>query len=122
MDYQGRYDIFDLSRVSTYPVETRANKVALDDLNRPEDVENLTIQLPEETCQVVETVARAIISERNADKPVVLFTGAHLIKNGLGLLLVDLVKRRLVSLVAGNGATAIHDFELALIGETSENV
>jgi hypothetical protein len=45
-----------------------------------------------------------------------------LIKNGLGPLLADLVKRRLVSLVAGNCATAIHDFELALIGQTSENV
>ena len=122
MDYQGRYNIFDLSRISPYPLKTRANKVSLDDLIRPEDVDNLTIQLPEETCQDVETVARAIVSARNTNKPVVLFTGAHLIKNGLGTLLVDLVKRRLVSLVAGNGATAIHDFELALIGETSENV
>ena len=55
-------------------------------------------------------------------KPVILFTGAHLIKNGLGPLLVDLVERGAVTLVAGNGATAIHDFELALVGETSENV
>jgi hypothetical protein len=45
-----------------------------------------------------------------------------LIKNGLGPLLTDLVRRGLVTLVAGNCATAIHDFELALIGQTSENV
>ena len=45
-----------------------------------------------------------------------------MIKNGLGPLLADLVKRGLVSLIAGNCATAIHDFELALIGQTSENV
>ena len=122
MDYQGRYDIFDLNRISTYPLETRANKVTLDDLVRPGDVKKLSIQLPEGTCRDIEIVARAIIEARNSNKPVVLFAGAHLIKNGLGLLLADLVRRRLVSLVAGNGATAIHDFELALIGQTSENV
>lgn len=122
MDYQGQYDIFDLSRISTYPLKTRANKVTLNDLVRPEDINKLTMQLPEGTCRDIEIIARAIIEARNSNKPVVLFTGAHLIKNGLGLLLADLVRRRLVSLVAGNGATAIHDFELALIGQTSENV
>ena len=122
MDYQGRYDIFDLSRISTYPLETRSNKVTLDDLIGPKQIENLTIDVPEDICKDIEIIAGEILAARQADKPVVLFTGAHLIKNGLGPLLADLVKRRLVSLVAGNGATAIHDFELALIGQTSENV
>ncbi len=62
------------------------------------------------------------MAARRDGKPVILFTGAHLIKNGLGPLLVDLVERGCLTLVAGNGATSIHDFELALIGETSENV
>jgi len=122
MDYQGRYDIFDLSQISTYPLGTRANKVTLDDLIQPEEAGRLAIQLPEKTSRDVETVSRSIIAARQANKPVILFTGAHLIKNGLGPLLAELVKHRLVSLVAGNGATAIHDFELALIGQTSENV
>jgi len=86
------------------------------------DIENITIDLPEKTCSDIETLAREIVSSRKSDKPVVLFTGAHLIKNGLGPLLSDLVRRGLVTLVAGNCATAIHDFELALIGQTSENV
>jgi len=122
MDYQGRYDIFDLGRISTYPLKTRANKVTLNDLIRPGDIGDLSINVSEGTSQDIETIAGEIIKARQANRPVVLFTGAHLIKNGLGPLLADLVKRRLVSLVAGNGATAIHDFELALIGETSENV
>ncbi len=122
MYYQGRYDIFDVGKISTYPLDTRSNKVTLDDLVRPDDVSNLTISLPEKITRNVEIIAREIVEARHANKPVILFTGAHLIKNGLGLLLVDLVKRRLVSLVAGNGATAIHDFELGLIGQTSENV
>jgi hypothetical protein len=122
MQYDGRYNAFDLGRVSTYPLRTRANKVTLDDLVWPADRDNLTIELPDKTCRDIETVAQAIVSSRKAGKPVVIFSGAHLIKNGLGPLLADLVRRGLVTLVAGNCATAIHDFELALIGQTSENV
>lgn len=48
--------------------------------------------------------------------------GAHVIKSGLSLLLIDLMRRGIVTHVAGNGADSIHDFELALIGETSEDV
>jgi hypothetical protein len=78
--------------------------------------------LPDKTVNDIEVIADAIVSARKADNPVIIFTGAHLIKNGLGPLLVELVNRGVVSLVAGNGATAIHDFELALTGETSEYV
>jgi hypothetical protein len=122
MDYHGRYNAFDLSRVNTYPLNTRSNKVSLDDLIRPEDVDDIALELSVKTCDEIENVAQVIVSCRQNGKPVVFFTGAHLIKNGLGLLLSDMVKRGLVSLVAGNCATAIHDFELALIGQTSENV
>jgi hypothetical protein len=122
MHYDGKYNVFDLNRINTYPLSTRSNKVTLDDLVRPMDIENITIDLPEKTCSDIETIAGAVVSSRKAEKPVVLFTGAHLIKNGLGPLLADLVRRGLVTLVAGNCATAIHDFELALIGQTSENV
>jgi hypothetical protein len=122
MHYDGKYNIFDSSKIDTYPLSTRSNKVTLDDLVRPMDIENITIDLPEKTCSDIETIAGAVVSSRKAEKPVVLFTGAHLIKNGLGPLLADLVRRGLVTLVAGNCATAIHDFELALIGQTSENV
>ncbi len=122
MQYDGKYNVFDSSKIDTYPLSTRSNKVTLDDLIRPMDIEKITIDLPEKTCSDIETVAREIVTGRKSDKPVVIFTGAHLIKNGLGPLLADLVRRGLVTLVAGNGATAIHDFELALIGQTSENV
>ena len=122
MQYNGKYNVFDSSKIDTYPLGTRSNKVTLNDLVRPMDIENITIDLPEKTCSDIETIAGAVLSSGKADKPVVIFTGAHLIKNGLGPLLADLVRRGLVTLVAGNCATAIHDFELALIGQTSENV
>lgn len=122
MEYEGKYNIFDQDTVKTYPVCGRSNKVKLDDILRTSDVSRMVFDLPAETVSVIEIVAKEMVSAREEGKPVVLFTGAHLIKNGLSNLLVDLVNRGFVTLVAGNGATAIHDFELALIGETSENV
>lgn len=122
MEYEGRYKAFDLSRVGTYPLGTRSNKVKLGDLVFPKDVDALTFDLPPEVQDGVQAVAEAMVAARRDRKPVILFTGAHLIKNGLGPLLLDLVNRGCVTLVAGNAATSIHDFELALIGETSENV
>jgi len=80
MDYDGRYNAFDLDRVKTYPLNTRSNKVALDDLVRPEDVDDIALELPGKTCDEIEHIARAIVSCRQAGRPVVIFTGAHLIK------------------------------------------
>ncbi len=122
MEYEGRYKVFDSSRIATYPLEGRSNKVTLGDLVFPGGLDALNLDVPEQTARDIQMVAEAIVAARRAKKPVILFTGAHLIKNGLGPLLADLVERRFVTLVAGNAATTIHDFELALIGQTSENV
>jgi hypothetical protein len=122
MEYKGKYNAFDLNRVKTYPLDTRSNKVTFEDIVRAEDLDNLAVELTDKTCNDIEIIAHEIVSCRQAGKPVIVFTGAHLIKNGLGLLLSEMVKGGLISLVAGNCATAIHDFELALIGQTSENV
>jgi hypothetical protein len=122
MEYEGRYKAFDAARIRTYPLRTRRNKVTRKDLVFPQDVDRLRLDLSEAVQDQVRAVAEAIVTARRDDKPVILFTGAHLIKNGLGPLLVDLVEHGFITLAAGNGATAIHDFELALIGETSENV
>ena len=122
MEYKGKYRVFDQTAVQTYPIRERTNKVKLDDLLQTSDIAATAIDLPHETVHMIETVAREIVSRRKKGKPVILFSGAHLIKNGMSRLLVDLVTHGLVTLVAGNGATAIHDFELALIGETSEDV
>ena len=122
MEYEGRYKAFDATRIRTYPLRTRSNKVKLTDLVFPKDLASLAFDLPGMVRQDIRTVADAMVAARRDGKPVILFTGAHLIKNGLGPLLLELVERGAVTLVAGNGATAIHDFELALVGETSENV
>jgi hypothetical protein len=122
MDYQGRYKAFDPRQITTYPLRDRRNKVTLSDLLFPGDLDTLELAVPEPVHENVRRVAESVVAARRQRRPVMLFAGAHLIKNGLGPLLLDLVERRFVTLVAGNAATAIHDFELALIGQTSENV
>ncbi|MEK7995852.1 MAG: hypothetical protein AAB403_18800, partial [Planctomycetota bacterium] len=69
MEYDGRYNAFDLGRIGTYPLRTRANKVTLDDLVRPSDLDHLGIDLPERTCKDIETVAEAIAVSRRAGRP-----------------------------------------------------
>jgi hypothetical protein len=117
MEYCGRYSVFDLSKIRTYPFAKRINKVSVDDLVYPHRVSS-SHAIPED----IASVAAAIVDSRAAGLPVILFTGAHLVKNGLGPLIIDLIERDRITLVAGNAATAIHDFELAFFGATSEYV
>lgn len=67
-------------------------------------------------------IVEALIAARQKDKPVILGMGAHVIKVGLNPLIIDLMKRKLITCIALNGAGAIHDFELATLGRTSEDV
>ena len=122
MKYSGKYSIFDQSRIKTYPLNTRSNKVSRSDLLMPDHVADKEFKIDAALSRRITELAEQIIVCRKAGNPVILFTGAHLIKNGMGPLIVDLVEKEMLTLVAGNAATAIHDFELALIGETSENV
>ena len=64
----------------------------------------------------------AITKARAADKPVIVIMGAHVIKQGTSRYIIDLMERGLVTHIALNGAGLIHDYELALIGATTESV
>ncbi len=64
----------------------------------------------------------AIVAARKADKPVVFAMGGHVVKVGCGPVVIDLMRRGLLTGIAMHGATAIHDVEIALVGATSEEV
>ncbi len=122
MHYKGRYEVFDAAQIQTYPVKGRANKVKFGDLREIEEVVKCVVDLPEAVKSNIEALAREIVDRKDKGQPILLFTGGHLVKNGLNRLLVDLIHRGLFTVISGNGATSIHDFELALMGETSEYV
>jgi hypothetical protein len=70
----------------------------------------------------LKAVVRSIVKARRHQRPVVVGMGAHPIKVGVSPLLIDLMKRGIVTALATNGACIIHDFELSLAGGTSEDV
>ncbi len=59
---------------------------------------------------------------RERGKPIIVALGGHIIKCGLTPLLIEMMEYKIISCLAGNGSAAIHDFELALAGKTSEDV
>jgi hypothetical protein len=122
MEYNGKYKLFDSRKIITYPLLERINKVKLEDLIKVESTKSSLYDIDDSTAVNIDNIALDIVNAYTLNKPVIVFSGAHLVKNGLGPLLVDLIDRKLITLFAGNAASAIHDFELALIGETSEYV
>ncbi len=64
----------------------------------------------------------AIVKAVNQNRQVVMAIGAHVIKCGLSPIIIDLMKRGIITTVAMNSSSAIHDYEISLIGETSEDV
>ena len=106
----------DFSRIKTYPLAQRRNLVHFDDLIHP------GVALADYANPEFDEIIERIIAARRAGKTVIWSMGAHVIKCGLSPLLVDLMERGWVTHLAGNGAVSIHDFELCLIGETSEDV
>jgi len=121
------YAEFDLSGVTTYPLKSRASKTRVEDFARPAapggSIGAFVDSLPGLLAAAdFKAVVRAIGEAKRADAGVVWGLGAHVIKTGLGPVLIDLMERGLVSAIATNGATIIHDFEIALSGATSEDV
>ncbi len=117
----------DFSRIRTFPISRRAHKVTLANLGgAPLDnggFADFYDSLPDVlAASDLRRVARAISRAWRDGREVILAMGAHPIKCGLSPVIVDLMERGIVTAVAMNGAGALHDFELALIGETSEDV
>jgi hypothetical protein len=67
-------------------------------------------------------VVDATVAAVRAKKGVIVMLGGHVVKTGLAPVIVDLMKRGIVTHVATNGSAAIHDYELARFGATSEDV
>ncbi len=122
-----RYEEFDLSGVRTYPLASRKSKTNVADFARPASGSGaarvLLDSLPDiQAGADFKAVVAAIRHARERDAGVLWGFGAHVVKTGLGPILVDLMERGFVSALATNGAGAIHDFEIAWSGATSEDV
>lgn len=120
-------NMVDFNKVKTYPISKRINKVKKEDFaraaKRGSSFAGFYDSLPRIlAAQDLKAVVKDIVAAYEKQKPVVFMMGAHVIKCGLSPLVIDLIKRGVIKCVALNGAGMIHDFEIALIGQTSEDV
>ena len=119
----------DLTKITTYELQTRPSKVTVGDFARA-----LSDEEAQETAAFLDSLPRilaadtlrAVVAEviqaRVRGRALIWGLGGHVIKTGLSPIIIDLLRRGFVTAVALNGSGVIHDFEIALIGSTSEDV
>ncbi|MBF0555259.1 MAG: deoxyhypusine synthase family protein [Nitrospirae bacterium] len=113
--------------VRRYSLAGRKSKVALDKIGRPYNRGGLfgefLSSLPDILAAAdLRRAAARIYEARENGRPVIMGMGAHPIKVGLSPIIIDLMERGVITAVATNGASIVHDFELAFAGFTSEDV
>jgi hypothetical protein len=113
--------------ISTYPLESRKSKVHSGMFGKAmdgsENVLGFISKLPHILAgENLRNLIRAILYARTSSKPIIWGIGGHVIKVGLGPIINDLMQAGFVTGIAMNGSAAIHDFEVALRGTTSEEV
>ena len=117
----------ELDGVKTYPLASRNSKVNLNDFAKPltgdSSLQDFLDHLPNVLAvQSLRQIAARIKRARELKKPIIWGIGGHVIKTGLALVLVDLMKQGFVSAIAANGSVLVHDSEIAMVGSTSEDV
>jgi len=117
----------DLSGIETYSLKERHSKVSRRDFGRPWEkggsFRDFVGRLPRIlAAETLREVAAAWVKARRGGRQVLLGMGAHPIKVGLNPILIDLMRRNLVTGLALNGAGIVHDAEIAMVGRTSEDV
>lgn len=117
----------DLTKIRTVSLGSRPSKVNKNtfakQLKKPVSYQSFWDSIPDILAgKNIKNLVKSIFAARRKGKPVILTFGAHVIKCGISPLIIDLMKRGIITALATNGASAIHDFELAYAGQTSEDV
>lgn len=111
---------FDRSRLLIRSLSERKNQVSIREKQVP--VTYRPAYLSPESRELIRHTAGKIEDARRNGRPVILAFGAHSIKNGLGPILTELIRKGMVTHLATNGAGIIHDWEFAFQGYTGESV
>jgi hypothetical protein len=117
----------DTSKIKSYSLKGRESKVRIDDFSKPHakggSFLDFFSSLPDILASKhLKDVVAAVVQARKDNRPVMLGMGAHSIKVGLNPVIIDLLERGIITSLSLNGAGIIHDFELAFVGQTSEDV
>ena len=117
----------DLARVRTIPVATRPNKVEAEAFARPPRDARAFTDFLDALPHVLKAddfrrVVKAVVNAHRKKRAVIVMLGGHVVKTGIAPLLIDLMERGVITHLAMNGSAAIHDYEIARFGATSEDV
>ncbi|MFH1854402.1 MAG: hypothetical protein ABH815_03715 [Candidatus Omnitrophota bacterium] len=117
----------DLAKLKTYPIAKRKSRVRHQDFAKPSSKGITFSDFYDSLPNILSganfrQVVDSIISARKKKKPVIAMMGSHVIKCGLNPVIIELINKEIITAIALNGSGAIHDFEIALIGRTSEDV
>ena len=117
----------DLQGVKTYPLKARESKVKLADFAKPwqagASLDTWLQSLPSIlAAQNFQKIVAHMVQAHKTGKPIILAMGAHPIKVGLNPIIIDLCKKGILTGLALNGAGIVHDTEIAMNGQTSEDV
>ena len=113
---KSKYPVFDRSRLRLRPLAERKHDMEIDYLLELDD------PVGEPPGADLITIAERVNQARHQGAARILMMGAHVIKMGVSRVVVDLLRRGVFTHLAMNGAGAIHDYELARIGATTESV
>jgi hypothetical protein len=121
------YKPADLTSIHTHSIHDRKTKVSVRQFAGVPEANaacsDFLSSLPDVfAASVLRSVVKGIVAARKKNRPVVAAIGGHVVKCGLGPVLIDLLQRGFITAVAMHGATAIHDYEISLVGCTSEDV
>jgi len=115
-------------KIRTYDFHDRHNLVTIKSMFRPGvdpvpewPKRKKARDYADQRADFAELLDRIVVARKNAH-PVIFSMGAHVIKNNMSLYLIDLMQKGIITHLSGNGACSIHDFELAALGGTSEDV
>ena len=122
-----KFPLLNKKNLKTVSIKKRESLVDINNFSQPyppgSDFDSFLTSLPNTMAakDLLEFISH-MKAARKADRPIVLGMGTHLVKVGLNPIIIDLMERGWISAVAVNGAFLIHDFEIALVGKTSEDV
>jgi len=105
---------FDRSKLKLKPLSSRVNKLSLSNI--------LALESSRTVPGTFKTVAGKMAAAQKHKSSVILMMGAHVLRSGVQRYIIDLIEKGLIQCIAMNGAGAIHDFEFALAGATTECV
>lgn len=111
-----RYKQFDRSQLDIKPLNQRNHDI---DISVVREI-NCPFEFVEDT--KYDKIAQAMVEAKKQGATAMMMYGAHVIRTGNGLFMIEMMKRGLITHFATNGAGAIHDFELSMIGATCESV